>query len=1033
MKLRKNHLLKISVILLIAFALAFTQTAYAQQGTTVRGIVTEQSGSPMVGVSVVVKGTTTGVVSLVDGTFSINVPNNESVLTFSFLGYVPREIVVGNQRDLRVVMTENIQEIDEVVVVGYGTQRRSELTGSIVSVKQEEVKDMPAKSLTEAITGRVAGVMVAQGDGTPGSEASILIRGAASINSLSPLYVVDGVRMGTNFSFNIRDVESIEILKDAGSSAIYGAQAAGGVILITTKRGSEGKTKVAANVRYGMKNTYTDIQMLGRDEYIRAKSYTGVDILGLHGVSSASDLPDVDWMDQVYRTGKETEVNISMSGGNADRKYFVSAGYYREDGIYIDNWAERFSFRTNYDWTFGKRFSFGESFYANKRKSNPYASYVGSRGIPFRTSPTAEIYDPDNLGGWGKMPSYIGGPNIVGNEYIYHYANDDYRLEAVLFGNLMIIPGLDLRVTLGGSFRGFNNRGFTEAYDFGTLKGTNATMTSNAGTRQNLTINATLTYEKKFGNHLVKVMGGYEALKNDGYDMSTTATGFPVPVAEVFKLSSNVNKTGSDDLYASRTLSLFGRLNYSYMGKYLLTSNIRRDGSDRFGAYNKWGTFPSVNVAWRLNEESFIKDNVEWLSNAKLRASWGVIGNDGIDQFLYEKSYAGYNVHNYGGTGLVQGWTNQRFPNESIKWEEVNQTDIGIDLSFLRNRLSFTYDWYNRQTKDMLYTLTIPYATGIPTTTVPFNLGQAENIGSEITLGWREKRRDLTYGIGANFSFNKNKVIKVGVPGAILTDGSVGEAWGGSSRLSRTVDGQPMGQFWGYKVIGIFESQAQVDEYNARAAAAGAPNGYYWQRNTGPGDLIFDDMGQGWVSANSQTYIGNPWPKMTYGINMDFSYKGFDLTFLFQGVAGQEIYNGLKAYTQNIYGDANTTADIFKNSFFGDNGLTDMPRSGFYNSSGTYVIDPNRNYSTLSSFWVEKGDYLKLKNAVLGYTFPKILTQKLLIEKARIYVSAHNLFTFTKYTGIDPEIAGGVRQRGIDTFTRYLPSRLISFGVDLTF
>lgn len=1000
---------------------------------TITGTVTDTRGEPVIGANVSVEGSANGTITDLDGRFELTVPVG-SILKISFIGYLTyEEKVTAAKSRYAIVLKEDTQALDEVVVVGYGTQKRSELTGSIASVKSDDIKDTSAKSLSEALSGRVAGVMVTKGEGAPGSSADIIIRGAGSINGLGPLYIVDGVRMGTDFDFNMRDVESIEILKDAGSSAIYGAQAAGGVILITTKRGASDKMKIDMNARFGLRHITPGIELLGRDDYIRARRSIGMDILGLHGVSSAAELPDIDWMDQMYSTGKEQEYNVSLSGSSEKYNYFLSGGYYREDGVYLDTWSQRFSFRANADYKLNKHITVGESFYGNTRKNNPWRSFVGSRGIPFRTSPTMEVHDPDNLGGWAKTPSYIGGPNLVGNEYIYHYKDNNYHFDGILYANWLITEGLNFRVTLGGTFRGWSNNAFTEAYDFGTLKQTQATMTAKSGTSQDLTFNATLTYEKKFGDHSFKVMAGMEALKNDSYDIQLDATNFTVPVAESIQLSSNADKTGTDHVYASRTLSYFGRLNYSYQGKYLLTANLRRDGSDKFGVNNRWGMFPSMNGAWRISEESFVKDRIGWLSNAKLRVSWGILGNDGIGQYLYQEAYRQVNLHNFGGSDKVQGWANVKFPNKDIKWEEIHQTDIGLDLGFFNNRLTFTYDWYNRQTRDMLYQLSIPLTSGIGTygnnnTRVPINIGKVQNIGSEIAIDWQNRQGEWQYGIGVNASFNRNKVIKIGEEGVVLNDGSAGEAWRGT--VSRTEDGQPMGQFYGYRAIGIFQNQAEVDAYNAKAQAAGAP--YYQSAETGPGDLIYDDLGAGYVSSASQTYIGNPWPKMTYGIHLDVAYKGFDLSLLFQGACGFEIYNAVKAYTQNFYGDANTTADIFKNSFFGDNGVTEMPRSGYF-EDGIFKMDPNANYSRISSFWVEKGNYLKLKNLVFGYTLPQSLSRKISVQNLRLYVSAQNVFTLTKYSGIDPEIGGSVRQRGIDTYTRYLPSRLISFGLDLTF
>lgn len=1030
----KNKL-KLMIFFVVAISCFSANKAYAQAQNLkkITGTVVDANNEAIIGATIIIEGTTTGIVTNVNGGFELTAPVG-GILRVSYIGFIPyQEKITASKSIYLITLNEDSQSLDEVVVVGYGTQKRSELTGSITSVRADEIKDFSAKSMAESLSSVAAGVMVTKSSGSPGESADIIIRGAASVNGMKPLYIVDGVKQGTGFEFNMRDVESIEILKDAGSSAIYGAQAAGGVILVTTKHGAKGgKTVINANARYGVRNISTNIKLLNRDEFIRARKYMGADILSFEGVESASELPDVDWMDVMYDTGIEQEYNISLSGSTEKANFFLSGGYYSEEGVFIDTKADRFSFRTNLDYKINKHITIGETIYGSMRKNNPSKQYsIYTNSIPFRTVPTMEPVDQE--GKYTPTPSYLNGPNLYGNELTYHYTDNNYSLNALAFANINFIEGLDLKINAAGGFSGFSNNAFSEAFNFRAIA-ENEWMQANAGTSQELTFNATLTYDRTLGDHGLKLMIGTEATKYDSYNTTINAIDFPIPIAESINLSTNPAKEAGDFIGVGRSQSFFGRLNYSYMGKYLLTANVRRDGSDKFGPNNRWGTFPSINGAWRINEESFIKDKFDWLSNTKLRASWGILGNDGIPQFLYQQSYVGDQViYNFGGKGQVQGWANFKVPNEDIKWEEVHQTDIGLDLGFLNNRLVFVYDYYNRQTKDMLYWRVVPLASGIGyytdiNTRMPINIGQVKNVGHEFTLTWNDKKGDLNYTIGGNVSFNKNKVVQLGVEGAApITYG-----------LNRTENGKAMGLFYGYKAIGIFQSQQQVDEYNTKAVAQGA--NYYWKENTGVGDLIFDDFGKGYVNEECQTYIGNPWPEMIYGINMSLDYKGFDLNLQFQGAAGFDIYNSVKGSTQTFGSDGNTTKDIFQNSFFGENGLTNMPRNGMFDSSNQWVGDPSQNYATVSSFWVEKGDYLKLKNLVVGYSLPKNILKKTAISNARIYVSAQNVFTLTKYTGIDPEIAGSstsgsqsVLQRGVDTPNRYLPSRLISFGLDFTF
>lgn len=1011
------------------------------EDASLKGTVTDAQGEPLIGAMVHVEGTSIAAATDIDGNFSLTAPVGKT-LKVSYVGFDPVSVkVTAGRTDYRLVMNPDASTaLDEIVVVGYGTQKKSEVTGSISHVKSDAIKDFSVNSVADALGGMSAGVAVTKSTGSPGETPDIIIRGAASVNGMSPLFIVDGVKQSTGFDFNMRDVESIEILKDAGSCAIYGAEAAGGVILVTTKRGKAGQASLNLTARYGIRKITKPVKLLNRDEFIAAKLLTGVDILGSEGVESASELPDVDWMDVMYDTGHEQEYNLSLTGGTERLRYFLSGGFYNEKGTYVDSSVDRFSLRTNVDYEISKIFSVGSSIYGSVVKNNPTKIYsIYTNSIPFRTVPTMEPVDED--GNFSQTPFYLNGPNLYGNELTYHYKGHNYGLNALLYLNVNIMPWLTLRVNGAGKFTSFNSRVFSEEYDFRAVQ-EDAYFESSAGTSQELTYNATLTFDRTFARKWgVKAMIGTEATAAQSYSNYIRAIDFPVDQVGSVNLSSNTAKEASDSPYKGRALSFFGRVNLSYDNRYYLTANIRRDGSDRFSKNHRWGTFPSVNVMWRIGQESFLRDKLPWLTDAKLRGSYGILGNDGIAQFLYTRAYVGDQIiYNYGGTAEVSGWANYKVPNADIKWEEVHQGDFGIDLSLFNNRLTFSYDYYNRQTHDMLYWKVVPYASGInyyhegATNTMPINIGRVSNIGHEIAINWTQRLNDFNYSVGFNASFNSNKVKQIGEEGAaplVSPDG-----------INRTENGRSMSELYGYSAIGIFQSQEQVDEYNARAQAAGRP--YYWQQNTGVGDLIFDDHGQGYVDENCKEYIGNPWPKMTYGINLAAQWRGFDLSAVFQGAAGFQIYNAVKAYTQTFATDGNTTMDIYKCSFFGDNGLTDQPRCGMISDSGAWVGDPSKNYSTINSFWVEDGDYLKCKNLVFGYTLPENITRKAYIQKLRVYFSASNLFTITKYSGIDPEIGGTSTQasnlagtsmtaRGVDTYNRYIPSRLFSFGLDLTF
>ncbi|MCM1035284.1 MAG: TonB-dependent receptor [Paludibacter sp.] len=1040
----------------------------------IEGKVTDAGGEPIIGATVISsnnKGTTTDF----DGVFTLDITEGSS-FTVSYMGYISQTKSVTSKSDFfSIILQEDTKILDDVVVIGYGTQKRSDVTGSISSVKTEDIADFSSKSLAESLSGMAAGVSITKGSGTPGEAADILIRGAGSINGMSPLYVVDGVAQDAGFNFNMRDVESIEILKDAGSAAIYGSQAAGGVILITTKRGKSEKTQVNVNARAGWRNIYSGIELLGTADWIRARDAWGnSSTLDLLGASSISELPNTNWMDVMFNTGVEQEYNISVSASSERTKFFLSAGYLDEKGTYMDTRAQRFSVRTNLDHTLGKHVSIGESVYGSMTKTNPATtSSIYNHTIPFRTVPVAEVYDAD--GQFAQTPTNVGsGPNFAGLEDAFHVFNDNnYALNLQAYLNVEFIKGLTWRTTGSANITAFSKNTFTEYREFGPVvvgvKG--GTLNAYAGTTQRLMFNSVLTYEHAFGDHNLRLMAGTEWWKYDGYNLSVTAYDFTIPVAQSVALASaGATKDASDGLPMERRGSYFARVNYDYKGKYLIAANFRADASDRFVKKHRWGYFPSVNAGWRLSEEDFIKDYTgNWLSNAKIRGSWGILGNDNIAQFMYASTYSLSGIsHAFDNTYTQQtgAWI-AVLGNEDLKWEEVNQWDIGADFGFFNNRLTLTYDYYNRQTRDMLYRGSLPLTSGMSyyfssddpgnTVSVYFNAGLVENKGHEIALQWQDKKGDFTYSIGWNASFNQNLVKQVGdKPGASTIDRGVDNSW---SLIARTEDGQPMSMFYGYEVLGIFQNQEQVDQYNQYALdmwrqqnpnhaygfaengqplnAEGKPIGIYYQKeNTGIGDLIYDDNGQGRVTAASRKYIGNPWPKMTMGLTFTFGWKGIDISAVFSGAFGFDIMNLVKPYTQMFSSD-NTTADIFKTSCFGKDNttVTDFPRVGYLDAKGSVIGDgaANKNYSTVSGYLVEKGDYFKLKNLAVGYTFPQKWTRKAKMEKARLYFSAQNLFTLTKYTGIDPEIGGNSLLYNVDTQNRYLPSRLFSFGLDITF
>lgn len=1041
----------------------------------ISGRVLDPSGEPIIGATVKVMNQQVGTVTDLDGFFHLDVADGVT-LQVSYVGYKPQqEKVAAKKAVYNFSLQEDTEVLEDVVVIGYGTQRRSDVTGSISSVSSDDIADFSTSSLAESLSGMAAGVQVTKGSGAPGEAADILIRGAGSLNGMAPLYVVDGVAQDAGFNFNMRDVESIEILKDAGSAAIYGSKAAGGVILITTKKGKSERTQVDFNARAGWRNISSPIRLLGTADWIRARDVWGTgSTLEVLGASSADELPDTDWIGVMFRTGVEQEYNISASGGSEKTKFFLSLGYLDEKGTYMDTRASRYTVRANIDHKMNRHVSFGESVYGTMTSTNPStSSSIYNHTVPFRTVPVAEVFDED--GNYAKTPmSVASGPNFAGLEAAYHDIQDrNFYVHGQAYLNVEFCEGLTWRTTGSAALSAYSKRYFTEYKDFGPVQVgiDGGSLDSRAGTHLNLMFNSVLTYDHKWGDHGFRAMVGTEWWKADGYHLSTTSYGFSVPTAESIALgAAGATKDASDAVPQERRGSFFARLNYDYGSRYLLAVNFRADASDRFVKKHRWGFFPSVNAGWRLSEESFIKDNTEdWLSNAKIRGSWGILGNDNIAQYMYASTYAFTGVsHAFdnGSIGQTGAWI-AVLGNENLKWEEVNQVDLGLDLGFFRNRLTFTYDYYNRQTRDMLYQGSLCLSGGMsyyfnsddPANTVPvyFNAGLVENQGHEFQLGWQDRKGDFTYGASLNLSHNRNLVKQVGdKPGATTIDKGLDNSW---PLLARTEDGYAMSMYYGYEVLGIFQTQEQVDQYNQYAldqwreqnpnhpygfadngqplSADGKEIGvYYQQANTGVGDLIYSDNGKGRVTAASRKYIGNPWPKLTLGLNLNFGYKGLDVAAVFSGAFGFDIMNLVTPYTHMFMSD-NTTAAIFQTSCYGKDNttVTEHPRVGYLNESGSVIGDgaANRNYSTVSGYLVEKGDYLKLKNLSVGYTLPQKWSRKAKMEKLRVYFSAQNLFTITKYTGFDPEIGGSSLMYNVDNINRYLPSRLYSFGLDLSF
>ena len=654
---------------------------------TVTGTVTDAEGHPLIGATIVVKDapTVSGTITGPDGTFSLTVPAR-STLLITYVGYKSLRLPVLNRTHLEITLEEDAERLDNVVVVGYGTQEKSDLTGSIASIKASDIKNLPVRSVAEALQGKVAGVMVTKTSGKPGASSDIVIRGVGSINGLNPLFVIDGVASENSTSYNLNDIASIEVIKDASAAAIYGSRAAGGVVLITTRKGSyNARPQLSFTSHVGVRQ-YTDMyRMLGTEDYIRVMQELGVNYPIW---SDPSSLPDTDWVGEIYQPGLEQSYNLSLTGGSDRFRYYLSGGYERENGIQMNNYWERISARLNVDYRVAPSLTVGTRIYLARLRGNPY-----TESFPWVSIPYMSIYDED--GGYASIPSGIdfSGANPVADIAYHHQKQSDLVANGDLFVDWEIVKGLKLNVTGSAQLGGGLVDNFSEANTLGRSPSKDS-YTKTLDYAEQYTFTATLTYEKLFaGKHDLRVMVGYEARSAQLADLSATASDFPINNPESFALSTNPTKKASGALTEDRFLSQFARLNYTYDNRYLLTMNVRRDGSPKFGPKNRWGIFPSVSVGWKISEEPFFKAwNPAWVSMIKPRFSWGILGNDqALNQFAYMAAYQNVTSHSFDGSSAVGGYSNIKVVNEDIKWESIYTTDVGLDVDLFRNRLSIAH------------------------------------------------------------------------------------------------------------------------------------------------------------------------------------------------------------------------------------------------------------------------------------------------------------------------------------------------------
>ncbi len=1010
-----------TLMLLLAFVGLSNMTVLAQKNVT-GTVIDQQTQEALVGATVLIKGTTIGVLTDADGKFRISA-NEGDVLLVSYATFNAQEITVGSASNYDVGLVSDLS-LTEVVVTGYATQRKEDLTGSVSVVKPTELTAMPTGNVANQLQGRAAGVTVLQ-DGRPGSPTKIRIRGFGSLVNNNPLYIVDGVPVQDLTTLNPDDIESISILKDAGAASIYGSRASNGVVMVTTKKGSD-QMRINYSMYVGSQDPGS-----GPDNLLDAQGYADLQWLvydndgtdethPIYGPSSAANpvLPswaaNTNWWDIMTENATITNHNLSLSGGNQSAKFYASMNYFRQNGIIRETNAQRLSIRFNSEFNIKDRVTIGETFTAthkargqgvgNLSEASPVSDIYRMQSIipAIITTPVQGIsrnFVPGEYGGTGIAPRLGNNSNPLAE---FTRNKDDFRFDLQVLGSVFakvkIMEGLNFQTTFGGTY----NMGYFNDYTFATYENAEntatAALTEGADYIGDWVWTNTLTLDRTFGAHSILAVAGYEAVKLDiGRNVSGRRAGYFSDAVSFRSLSNGATIVNASSGIRTPTAlaSTFLRVNYGFDDKYLLSATIRRDGSSRFGANNRYGVFPSITAGWRVSQESFFMDN-SIFSNLKIRGGYGTMGSQLAlapeNAFFLFGGSPGTSFYDLNGTGSssLQGFRPTRIGNPDAKWEANVTTNIGFDAAFLDNRLEVTFDWYLKETEGLLFNPELPGTAG--GASQPFvNISQMRNKGVDLQVIYRDNfSSDFSFEANLTFTTYNNEIVKI-------ADGFEFFDWGGSriGSFNRNQEGRAMSEFFGYQVTGLFQSQEEVDN---------APT----QDGAEPGFFRFADIdGNGVIDQEDRTFIGNPNPDFTYGLNLAFKYKSFDLTAFLYGSQGGEIFNYTKWWVDfwpSFQGQKST--DLLNNSWTPTNTGATVPKASNVSNFSTNTQS--------TSYYVEDGSFLRLKNLQLGYTFTPAVVEKIGLGNLRVYVQGINLFTLTPYSGLDPELGGNDRAFGVD-------------------
>jgi TonB-linked SusC/RagA family outer membrane protein len=1001
--------------------------AWAQSGK-ITGRIQATNNTPLSGATVTVKGTSRSTFTDEQGRFSIEAKTGE-VLTVSFVGYVSKDITLGSSSDLTINLEEGDNRMEEVVVIGYGTQKKKLVTGANLQVKGEDLQKQSTTNALQALQGQAPGVQITTSSGQPGSGMNVIIRGKGTIGNYSPLYIVDGVYTGDISYLNPADIASIDVLKDAASAAIYGSQAANGVILVTTKSGKANqKATVTLDAFFGVQNVARKARLLNAREYAT--------IMNEAAVNSGKDpyftndqinnLPvNTNWLDQMFVKNAPTQNYVlGISGGGAGSTYSTSIGYTAQEGIVggkaLSNF-ERYTFRINSEHNiYSNRVKIGQHLTFNYQNSNGIGvgnQYNNSLRGAFNTSPFVPMYD--SLGNFYDNSNSTWNNGEANPYAVMVYNNQNRNNNQRLFGDIYLsiepLKGLRFRSSLGVNISNYEGRSYTPIYKLSIYSfNDNTVANQNMGRGRSLQFDNLLSYAFNIRDHGFEVMAGTSALRSEGSGIFGRNRDLIFSDLQYAWLTNATNTDGANislggSPYEEALMSYFGRLQYNFNEKYLFNATFRADGSSKFAPGHRWGYFPSVSAGWVASREDFMQ-GIGWLNFFKLRASWGQVGNQNIAgyQFLTPVSFnnTNYTFGNEEGV-LTPGAFPSRLGNPNIKWETSEQTNVGIDAT-VNNKLNITVDYYVKNTKDWLLVAPVLATSGAD---APFiNGGNVKNTGIELALNYRNKIGQFNYSIGVNGSYNRNRIGDIPTLDHII-HGNTNSLYDNSLEFYRAQNGFPVGYFWGLKTAGVFQTEEEVNAYHK--------GGQKVQPNAQPGDVKYVDLNNdGVINDADRTIIGDPNPDYTFGLNLSADWKGFDFSLLASGVAGNEL---VQSWRNHSNAKTNYSAAILER-WHGPGSSNRIPR----------VTEDNRNWTQFSDLYIHKGDFLRISNITIGYDFAKNINKSYL-SKVRLYASVLNLYTFTKYNGMDPEIGYGEGfSSGVD-LGYYPRPRTLMIGANIRF